>query len=138
MNCLLLLLEKSQEIVNLFGVVLDGAGGQLTALTMESVLKRSRFLWADRHTHPSCHRGGVGPGRYRYAELLFRIYGAEQPRQADELRVHRHDCGQTGAGAGQESGHVKALGRKGLLVFSFGRSMQQIDDSWIDSAFSKQ
>ena len=34
----LLLLEKAQEIVNLFGVVLDGAGGQFTALTMEGKL----------------------------------------------------------------------------------------------------
>ena len=38
MDGLLFLLEKAQEIVDLFGVVLDGAGGQLTSLTMEGNL----------------------------------------------------------------------------------------------------
>lgn len=32
---LLLLLEETQEIVDLFGVIPDGAGGELPALTME-------------------------------------------------------------------------------------------------------
>lgn len=65
---LLLLLEEAQEIVDLFGVILDGARGELPALTMEGKLIPNS---AQQHKKHAPFRGQTSLKR----SVLFLFYG---------------------------------------------------------------
>ena len=46
-----------------------------------------------RAGHPPRHRGGMGPWRCGHPEQLLRLHHPQPARQADQLGVHRDDCG---------------------------------------------
>ena len=48
--------------------------------------------------HPPRHRGGLGPGRRRHPQPLFRLYHPQHARQTHQQRIHRHDRRQDAPG----------------------------------------